>query len=131
MNMKRVRSILLLLGALHFSAAALASSLKPNVLLFYADDMGYGDPGCDKLDLFLVNADGVELLADDLNKRFEDAGVPEMLDKIADETVATDPSQIRRHMEQTGHPALDMDDMTVHVRTASEEAVRNSIPAGG
>ena len=34
-----------------------------------------------------------------------------VLDKIADETVAIDPRQIRAYMEKVGHPALTMPDM--------------------
>ncbi len=52
-----------------------------------------------------------ELLADDLQKRFTEQGVPDLLDKIADETAATEPAEVREHMERVGHPALDMEDM--------------------
>ncbi len=52
-----------------------------------------------------------DLLAPDLKKRFAEAGVPDLLDKIADETVATDPLEIRKYLEQVGHPALGMEDM--------------------
>ena len=52
-----------------------------------------------------------ELLADDLAKRFGEAGVPDLMDKIADETIATDPQAIREFMEKSHHPAVDMDDM--------------------
>ncbi len=37
----------------------------------------------------------------------QEQGVPNLLDKIADECVATDPNGIRAHMEKVGHPALD------------------------
>ena len=36
-----------------------------------------------------------ELLGDDLGKRFAEQGAPDLLDKIADETVATDPQAVR------------------------------------
>ena len=52
-----------------------------------------------------------ELLATDLNKRAGEQGAADLLDKIADETVATDPQAIRTHMEKVGHPALDMPDI--------------------
>ena len=51
------------------------------------------------------------LLADDLKKRFAEQGAPDLFDKIADETIATDPKQIRAFMEKVGHPALKMADL--------------------
>ena len=51
------------------------------------------------------------LLAADLERRFQEQGVPDLLGKIADETVATDPKQIRAFMEKVGHPALKMSDL--------------------
>ena len=52
------------------------------------------------------------LLADDLKKRCQEQGVPDLFDKIADETIATDPKAIRAYMEKVGHPALTMPDMS-------------------
>ena len=46
------------------------------------------------------------LLAADLQKRFAELGLPDGLDKIAYETVATNPQEIRSFMEKVGHPAL-------------------------
>ena len=51
------------------------------------------------------------LLAKDLERRFQEQGAPDLLGKIADETVATDPKQIRAFMEKVGHPALKMPDL--------------------
>jgi acetyl-CoA synthase len=51
------------------------------------------------------------LLAKDLERRFQEQGAPDLLDKIADETVATDPKQIRAFMEKVGHPALKMPEL--------------------
>jgi acetyl-CoA synthase len=51
------------------------------------------------------------LLAADLQKRFTEQGAPDLLEKIADETVAIDAHEVRRHLEQAGHPALGMADM--------------------
>ena len=51
------------------------------------------------------------LLAEDLKKRFAEQGVPDLFDKIADETVATDAKRSGRIMEKVGHPALTMPDM--------------------
>jgi len=53
-----------------------------------------------------------DLLAQDLGHRFAEQGVPDLFDKLADETIATDPQQIRVYMEKVGHPALGMEEMT-------------------
>ena len=52
------------------------------------------------------------LLAEDLKKRCQEQGAPDLFDKIADETIATDPKAIRAFMEKVGHPALTMPDMS-------------------
>lgn len=49
-----------------------------------------------------------EALADKLKKRCEEEGVPDLLDKIGDETVATTSEDLLKHLEKTGHPALKM-----------------------
>jgi acetyl-CoA synthase len=59
------------------------------------------------------------LLADDLKKRFQEQGAPDLLDQIADETIATDPKQIRAFMERTGHPALRMSDLSASSHSAA------------
>ena len=51
------------------------------------------------------------LLGEDFQKRFQEQGAPDLLDKIADETIATDPKQIRAFMEKVGHPAVSMPDL--------------------
>ena len=53
------------------------------------------------------------LLAEDLKGRFREQGAPELFEQIADETIATDPKQLRRFMEKAGHPALKMRDLGV------------------
>jgi len=60
------------------------------------------------------------LLADDLKKRFAEQGVPDLLDKIADETIATDPKEIMAYMKKVGHPAVEMEDMTVFAASAAK-----------
>ena len=54
-----------------------------------------------------------ELLAADLNKRFDEQGVPDLMDQIADETVATEASEVRTFLEKAKHPAIAMDDMAL------------------
>ncbi len=63
-----------------------------------------------------------DLLAQDLRRRFAEQGVPDLLDKITDETIATDPQQIRIYMEKMGHPALGMEEMTNFSDTAPSTA---------
>ena len=50
-------------------------------------------------------------LAADLSKRFAEQGVPELLKKIADDTMTTDSHGVRAFMEKARHPALEMQDM--------------------
>ncbi|MDD2765153.1 MAG: acetyl-CoA decarbonylase/synthase complex subunit alpha/beta [Opitutaceae bacterium] len=70
------------------------------------------------------------LLAADLQRRFQEQGVPDLLDKIADETIATDPKQIRAFMEKTGHPALKLPDLgaTAHTTAKAPTAAPKSPP---
>lgn len=43
-----------------------------------------------------------------LNKRAEEEGVPDLIEKIADEAVCTDPEGLLRHLTSVNHPALEM-----------------------
>ncbi|WP_291318212.1 acetyl-CoA decarbonylase/synthase complex subunit alpha/beta [Desulfonatronospira sp.] len=52
-----------------------------------------------------------ERLRNMLQAQAEKVGEPDMLDKIADETVATTEMEVLEHMEKVGHPALGMDPM--------------------
>lgn len=49
-----------------------------------------------------------EALADRLKARAKEAGVPDLLDKIADETVTTDAAALVEYLAKVGHPALTM-----------------------
>lgn len=49
-----------------------------------------------------------EALSDKLKKRCEEIGEPDLLDKIADETIATDAIGLVQHLEKVNHPALSM-----------------------
>ena len=51
-------------------------------------------------------------LAEDFKKRAHEAEVPDLLNMIADETVAIDPAAIRQYLEKIDHPALSMPDMS-------------------
>jgi acetyl-CoA synthase len=52
-----------------------------------------------------------DLLAADLQKRFAEQGAPDLLEKIADDTITTDSHAVREFMEKVRHPALEMPDM--------------------
>jgi len=49
-----------------------------------------------------------ELLGDKLKKRVEELGMPELLDKIADESVATSSEELLVFLNKVAHPALTM-----------------------
>lgn len=49
-----------------------------------------------------------EYLGADLAARAAEIGMPDLVDKIADETVATTPEQLVLHLKKVGHPALSM-----------------------
>ena len=61
-----------------------------------------------------------ELLAADLENRFIEQGVPDLMDKIADETIGHEVETVRKFLVKTGHPALEMEDMTVYSEPYSE-----------
>ena len=48
------------------------------------------------------------LLGDDFARQAAEFGHPDLMDKIADETIATDPHAIREHLERVGHPTLSL-----------------------
>jgi acetyl-CoA synthase len=50
-------------------------------------------------------------MADELRQVAEREGDPELLEKIADETVCTEVDELLAFLEQVGHPALLMDPM--------------------
>ena len=49
-----------------------------------------------------------EALGDKLKKRCEETGDPDFLNKIADETIATDAMGLVQYLEKVNHPALTM-----------------------
>jgi acetyl-CoA synthase len=50
-------------------------------------------------------------LGDKLNERCTEIGAPDLLDKIADETVTDNLEQLVEHLTTVGHPALEMGEM--------------------
>ena len=76
-------------------------------------------------------------LGEDLEKRFEEQGVPDLMDRIPDETDAIDPKEIRAYLERVGHPVLQMGDISAFagdgeaapVQEATASAPAESRPA--
>jgi len=52
-----------------------------------------------------------ERIAEEFKKRAEDAGAPNLLDKIADETICEDSEKLLEYLTSVGHPALEMEPM--------------------
>jgi len=63
-----------------------------------------------------------DLLATDLNKRFSEQGVPDLLDMIADETIAIEADEVKNYLEKVKHPALEMSDMSVIIHQEKAES---------
>jgi len=69
-----------------------------------------------------------ELLKRDLLQRFGEAGMPELYDKIADETVATTANDVRAFMVSVDHPALKLDDMSLYLQSSGGEEEQPAVP---
>jgi len=52
-----------------------------------------------------------EQMADQLNEVAEREGDPDLIEKIADETICTDVENLLKHLQEKGHPALEMEPM--------------------
>ncbi len=52
-----------------------------------------------------------EEMREDLEKRAEEMGDPEFVDKIADETVAVDSESLLEHLQKVEHPAMTMESL--------------------
>jgi len=50
-----------------------------------------------------------EEIADRFNARAEEIGIPDLLDKVADETIGTTEEEILPFLQEKGHPAITMD----------------------
>ncbi|MBU0763777.1 MAG: acetyl-CoA decarbonylase/synthase complex subunit delta, partial [Bacteroidetes bacterium] len=69
-----------------------------------------------------------DLLGDDLKKRFTEQGIPDMFDKIADETIATEAADILKFMQRIKHPALEMEDMAIFSTSAATDENEAGVP---
>jgi len=63
------------------------------------------------------------LLAEDLKKRFSEQGIPDLLEKIADETIAIDVESVKAYLIKVNHPALTMDDMNNYAQADQENVI--------
>lgn len=70
-----------------------------------------------------------DLLAADLRPVLAEQGQADLLEKIADETVATDPAEIRRFMERVGHPALALPDLAAAIAGTTDGPAAATAPA--
>jgi acetyl-CoA synthase len=52
-----------------------------------------------------------EALREDIEKRANEMGLPDLVDKIADETVTTDAGELMEYIAKVNHPALAMPPM--------------------
>ena len=52
-----------------------------------------------------------ESFSEAFKQRAQDVGIPDLIDKIADETVAEDSEKLMAYLTEKGHPALTMDPM--------------------
>ena len=71
-----------------------------------------------------------ELIKGDLEKRLEENGISDLLDKIADETIATTADGVREFMEKVGHPALKMEDMAIYAQPDEAGESKNAAGSG-
>ncbi len=61
--------------------------------------------------LVWMTTDLKRAVGEDLSRYAADLGNADLLDRIADETIATDPHAVRAHLERVGHPALALPEM--------------------
>ena len=71
-----------------------------------------------------------ETIGEDLRARAEAEGIPDLLDRIPDETVATAPDELRKALEELDHPALALDDMASLWEEAGSAAVEHEPSEG-
>src|SRR4030066_1191322 len=69
----------------------------------------YGDGGIKRIVWITKNLK--ESLKEEFDKRAAEEGVPDLLDKIADETICEDSEKLLEFLASVGHPALEMEPM--------------------
>jgi acetyl-CoA synthase len=69
----------------------------------------YGDGGIKRI-VWMPKA-LKERIKEEFQKRAEESGIPDLLDRIADEDTCEDPEKLVKYLTQAGHPALEMQPM--------------------
>jgi acetyl-CoA synthase len=69
----------------------------------------YGDGGIKRI-VWMPKA-LKERIKEEFQKRAEESGIPDLLDRIADEDTCEDPEKLVEYLTQAGHPALEMQPM--------------------
>ena len=69
----------------------------------------YGDGGIKRIVWMTKNLK--ESLKEAFDKRADEEGIPDLLDKIADETICEDSEKLLEFLTSVGHPALEMEPM--------------------
>lgn len=69
----------------------------------------YGDGGIKRI--VWMTKGLKERVKEEFQKRAEEEGVPDLFDKVADETICEDSEKLVEFLTQVGHPALEMDPM--------------------
>ena len=64
-------------------------------------------------------------LKSDWESRFKEMEMPDFLDMIADETIATTADEVRAYMEKVKHPALELDNMANYVESEADDAPKS------
>ncbi len=70
-------------------------------------------------------------IGEDLKTVFEEQGLTDLFDKIADDSIATDANEVRTYLEKAEHPAINMEDMGNFMESESkpvEEAEKDEKP---
>ena len=76
--------------------------------------------------LVWMTTDLKQQLGPALNAIFEELGIPNFMDQIADETVAIEANEVRNYLESNGHPALGLEDLA---NFAEVETDAEALPA--
>ena len=61
--------------------------------------------------VYIKDLDIKNRLGEKLKERYEEIGCPDLLDKIADETVTDDLEKLAEHLVAVEHPAMEMGEM--------------------
>jgi len=81
----------------------------------------YAEGGFDRLVWMPKNLK--DQLSEELTALFEDLGKPDLLNQIADESIATDAHELRTYLEKVNHPAISMEDMEIYSESSEPQPV--------